>query len=300
MYTAGPYRLHFHRPVLMGILNVTPDSFSDGGSFTDVPTAIAHGRRLIAAGADWIDIGGESTRPGAAPVPVAEELRRVLPVVTGLADAGVPICIDTCKAEVAREALAAGAVMVNDVHGGADRALAEVAAAAGAPYIVMHMQGTPTTMQQAPDYEDVVAEVFSYLGERCARLQQWGVAQLITDPGIGFGKTLAHNLQLMQQLDWFLELGFPMLLGTSRKSWIPKVLGAATPIPERLPADLAAAALALHKGARIFRVHDVASHLTALKAAWGLLLAQDLSGDTPAPWPAAVESRVKPAGTRGA
>jgi len=291
MYTAGPYRLHFHRPVLMGIVNVTPDSFSDGGRFPDAASAIAHGQALIDAGADWLDIGGESTRPGAAPVLAAEEIRRVVPVIEGLAGAGVPLSIDTRRAEVAREAVAAGAVIINDVAGGRDAALAEVAATNGLPYVVMHMQGEPGSMQKNPHYEDVVAEVFAILGARCDRLKGWGVTQLITDPGIGFGKTLAHNLMLMAQLDWFLELGYPILIGTSRKSWIPKVLGRDTPIADRLPADLAAAALALHKGARIFRVHEVAPHLKALKASWGILLASDVEGDDPPHWPRVVEAK---------
>lgn len=291
MYTAGPYRLQFHRPVLMGIVNVTPDSFSDGGAHLAASDAIAHGQALIDAGADWLDIGGESRRPGAPPVSPVEELRRVLPVIEGLVTAGVPLSIDTRHAEVAREAVAAGAVIINDVTGGRDAGLAEVAAVNGLPYVVMHMQGEPQSMQKNPHYDDVVAEVFAFLGARCDRLKGWGVTQLITDPGIGFGKTLAHNLMLMAQLDWFLELGCPILLGTSRKSWIPKVLGRDTPIADRLPADLAAASIALHKGARIFRVHEVAAHLKALKAAWGILLASDLDGDEPPPWPKVVEAK---------
>ncbi|MEO7995104.1 MAG: dihydropteroate synthase [bacterium] len=289
MYQAGPYKLLFRRPILMGVINVTPDSFSDGGEFFDATAAIAHGSRLISEGADWLDIGGESTRPGANPITVHEESRRVIPVIEGLKDMGVPLSIDTIHPEVAERAVKAGAVILNDIAGGSDPALARVAALHNLPYIVMHMQGTPKTMQSAPQYADVSAEVFAWLGERCTKLQKIGVTQLLTDVGIGFGKTLAHNLTLIHQLEWFLELGFPIAIGTSRKSWIQKALGKETPMSERIESTIAANVLALEKGARVFRVHDVAPNLRALKAAWGIMLAEKMDGDNAVPWPKVVE-----------
>ncbi|HYE77330.1 MAG TPA: dihydropteroate synthase, partial [bacterium] len=234
MYTAGPYRLLFHRPVLMGILNVTPDSFSDGGRWLSPEAAIAHGRRLIDDGADWLDIGGESTHPGAHPPSEQEELRRVVPVIEGLAAEGVPLSIDSYHPAVVRAAVRAGAVVINDIGGGRDPGMVQAGAELGLPYIAMHMQGTPQSMQAHPEYGDPVAEIYAWLGERCETLRRGGVEQLLTDVGIGFGKTLAHNLALLRQLDWFLELGYPIVIGTSRKSWIQKALGSPTPVEERL------------------------------------------------------------------
>ena len=284
MFTAGPFKLAFHRPVLMGIINVTPDSFSDGGETPTAILAIERGKQMVAAGADWLDIGGESTRPGAKSVSVGEELKRVVPVIQGLRDAGVPLSIDTYHVEVAKEAIDAGAVILNDILGGRDLALAALAAEHDLPYIAMHMQGEPRTMQQAPHYDDVVAEVFAWLGLQVERLKAEGVRQVLVDPGIGFGKTLAHNLMLLKQLDWFLELGSPIVIGTSRKSWINKVLGGPIPISERLPGTIASSVLALEKGARVFRVHDIPENLIALKAAWGILTAERLEGDDPVKW----------------
>lgn len=254
---------------VMGIVNVTPDSFSDGGRFHDSrgrfdPTsAIAHGRQLVADGADILDIGGESTRPGAHPVAVEEELRRILPVVEALAaDAAVPISIDTSKAAVARAALRAGATFVNDVTAGlGDPDLFGVAADAGAALILMHMQGEPRTMQHAPHYDDVTGEVVQRLTERLDAAQAAGVHAdaLIADPGIGFGKTNAHNLELLARLaDLVAAVGVPVVVGTSRKAFLGTITGDLVPA-DRDDATLATTVWSFTQGARIVRVHDVAS-----------------------------------------
>jgi dihydropteroate synthase len=201
------------RPQIMGVVNVTPDSFSDGGRYLDHAAAIEHGRRIVAQGADWLDVGGESTRPRAQPVPADEELRRVVPVVEALAADGVPVSIDTRKAEVARAAAGAGARMVNDVSA----TLGEVAAAEGVGFVAMHMLGDPTTMQDDPTYDDVVAHVRDFLVSRAEAARAAGVDDVWIDPGIGFGKTLAHNLDLLANLDVLVGTGFPVLVGTSRK-----------------------------------------------------------------------------------
>ena len=255
----------------MGVLNVTPDSFSDGGKFFDVKHAVAHGRALAQAGADIIDIGGESTQPGAALVSAKEELRRVLPVIEQLLS-GAPsgralplISIDTTKAVVAERALAAGARIVNDISAlRFDARMADVVRDTGAGVVLMHMQGTPATMQVAPRYDDVVAEVRTFLAERIAFADSRGIkkSQIAVDPGIGFGKTVAHNLQLLAQLEEFRALGCPILIGTSRKAFIGKVLN---PIgakqgcesQERLWGTAATVAWAVAHGANIVRVHDV-------------------------------------------
>ncbi len=214
------------RPAVMGIVNVTPDSFSDGGRFLDPDAAVAHGLALVAAGADLLDVGGESTRPGADPVGEAEELRRVLPVVRRLAvEAGVPVSIDTSKAAVAAAALDAGATVVNDVAAGADAEMFAVVAAAGAGLVVMHMQGEPRTMQQAPHYDDVVAEVGDFLVDRLGSARAAGIADgaLCADPGLGFGKTAAHNLELLARLgELVARVDVPVLLGPSRKAFIAR------------------------------------------------------------------------------
>jgi dihydropteroate synthase len=249
----------------MGIVNVTPDSFSDGGQFFDPATAIAHGHRLIAAGADLLDIGGESTRPGATPVPLADELARVLPVVAGLRDT-VPLSIDTMKAEVARQALAAGAHIINDVTaltGSAE--MAEVVRAAGAGVVLMHMQGTPATMQQQPHYDDVRAEVLGYLQTRLQFAEAAGIARecVVLDPGIGFGKTLAHNVCLLRHLADLQQLGRPVCLGVSRKRLVPQILKYEP--SDRLYGSLAALFYGVAQGAvQIARVHDVAATRMAL------------------------------------
>ena len=247
------------RAAVMGIVNVTPDSFSDGGRFLDPGAAVAHGIELAGQGADVLDVGGESTRPGAAPVPADEELRRILPVVQELAP-HVRVSVDTRKAEVADAALGAGATMLNDVS--AD--LHEVAAAHRAAWVAMHMRGTPATMQREPVYDDVVAEVRDFLVARAEAASAAGVAEVWIDPGIGFGKTVDHNLSLLRHLDALVETGFPVLVGVSRKSFIGKLTGAA-PVDDRLEGSLAAAVWALAQGAAMVRVHDVEPTVQAVK-----------------------------------
>lgn len=265
----GGATLVLDRPRIMGVVNVTPDSFSDGGSFDSAQAAVDHALRLVEQGADLLDVGGESTRPGAGPVDEGEELRRVLPVVEALAArAGVPVAIDTGKPRVMRAALAAGASMVNDVLAlRADGAL-DAVAEAGAAAVLMHMQGEPRTMQQAPHYDDVVAEVYRFLADRILACQFAGIdrARLVVDPGFGFGKTLAHNLDLLRAIDRFATLGVPVLAGLSRKSMIGAITGSDVP-RERLHGSVAAALLAVQKGAAIVRVHDVAATRDAL-AVW--------------------------------
>jgi dihydropteroate synthase len=243
----------------MGVVNVTPDSFSDGGRFLDPGLAIEHGRRLAAEGADLVDVGGESTRPGADPVPVDQELSRVLPVVEGLAATlDIPVSIDTRRGAVARAALAEGASVVNDVTGGRDPELLRAAADAGAGLVLMHMLGEPRTMQADPRYEDVVAEIRTYLGRRLAAAVEAGVPEerVALDPGLGFGKTLQHNLMLMRDIAAFAELGRPVLVGPSRKSFIGAVLDGA-PADERLEGTAGAVAWLAGRGAHVLRVHDV-------------------------------------------
>ena len=253
------------RALVMGIVNATPDSFSDGGRFATAETAVAHALRLIDEGADIIDIGGESTRPGSQPVPVAEELNRVLPVVEALARSDrlgqTLISVDTSKAEVAARCLAAGAHIVNDVTAlRGDPGMAAVVRDAGAGVILMHMQGTPATMQLAPHYEDVVAEVTAFLQERLQATANVGIAAscVVLDPGIGFGKTADHNLTLLARLGELGKLGRPVCLGVSRKGFLGRLLN--RPVTERLASSLAAACHALaHGAARVLRVHDVAA-----------------------------------------
>ena len=252
----------------MGVVNVTPDSFSDGGEFLDPAAAIAHGRQLAADGAAILDIGGESTRPGARPVGADEELGRVLPVIEGLNGVDAQISIDTTKAEVASRALAAGASIVNDVS--AFRfapELAELVAEAGTDCCLMHMLGEPRTMQEDPRYDDVVADVKAFLEERMRFATDAGVREerIWLDPGIGFGKTVEHNLELLRRLDEIAALGRPVVVGTSRKSFLGKLTG--RPEKERLPGTIATNVIALERGARIFRVHDVAEVAEALTVA---------------------------------
>jgi dihydropteroate synthase len=256
------------RTAVMGVLNVTPDSFSDGGRFLLRDVAVAHARRMATEGADIIDVGGESTRPGAAAVPVQEELDRVVPVIEALRDAlPVALSVDTAKPEVMRAAVAAGAGMINDVMAlRADGALA-AARDAGVPVCLMHMQGEPRSMQRDPRYGDVVAEVKAFLAGRIAACEAAGIARarLVIDPGFGFGKTLEHNLALLRALREFTALGVPVLAGLSRKSMIDKALG--LPLERRLYASLALALIAARNGARILRVHDVAATREALRMA---------------------------------
>jgi dihydropteroate synthase len=245
------------RTFLMGVLNVTPDSFSDGGRYADAESAVRHGLRMVAEGADFIDVGGESSRPGAEPVPADEELRRVLPVITRLrAETSVPISIDTTKPEVAGPALDAGAVIVNDITGLASGpALADVAARSGASMVLMHMKGTPKTMQEAPVYADVMGEIAASLERGVALARSRGVEQVIVDPGIGFGKLLAHNLEILRSLRALDRLGCPILVGPSRKSFLGQITGLEA--GERLHATAGAVAVAAMQGAHIVRVHDV-------------------------------------------
>jgi dihydropteroate synthase len=265
----------------MGVVNVTPDSFSDGGLFVRPEDAVAHGLRLVGEGAEILDVGGESTRPGAAPVSEAEELARVLPVLEGLAAAApergrAQISIDTSKSAVARAALAAGASFVNDVTAlRGDPEMAAVVAASGADCCLMHMRGEPRTMQRDPRYGDVVDEVKAFLSERLEFAVGEGVAEerVLLDPGIGFGKTVAHNLELLLRLQELAGLGRPLLVGTSRKGFLGRIVAAAAGAEEpagiaaRLPGTLATCVLAYERGARVFRVHDVAPARAALAVA---------------------------------
>ncbi|MCR4299559.1 MAG: dihydropteroate synthase [Gallionella sp.] len=261
----GQFQLDLSRPLVMGIVNVTPDSFSDGGQHLQREAAIAHAQRLIAEGADIIDIGGESTRPGALPVSVQEELDRVLPIIEGLRGAPVPISIDTCKPEVMRAAIAAGVQMVNDINALQDVAAMNAAAAGNVAVCLMHKQGNPQTMQLQPRYQDVVAEVSAFLRERIAAAQAAGIARerIVIDPGFGFGKMLAHNLDLLRHLDKLRELGVPVLVGLSRKSMLGALTG--QDANHRVSASVAAAMIAVQHGASIVRVHDVCETVDALK-----------------------------------
>jgi dihydropteroate synthase len=257
---------------IMGVVNVTPDSFSDGGLFLEAGAAVAHGRALLAEGADVLDVGGESTRPGAAPVRADEEVRRTEPVVRELASGGATVSIDTSKVRVAEAALDAGAVIVNDVTAlVAEPELVDLCAARRCGVVLMHMQGTPRTMQANPVYGDVVEDVKAFLAERVEFAVARGVAEerIWVDPGIGFGKTLEHNLELLRRLGELGSLGRPILIGTSRKSFIAKITG--RDVGERLGGTVASNVLALAAGAEIFRVHDVAPVREALLVAEAIL-----------------------------
>lgn len=246
-------------PLVMGVLNVTPDSFSDGGRFLDPARAVDRGLAMVAEGADVIDVGGESTRPGAQPVDEAEERRRIVPVVSALAS-HVRVSIDTTKASVAVAALEAGATLVNDVSASLHR----VAAEAGAGWVAMHMQGTPASMQEAPHYDDVVAEVRSFLVARAEAAVAAGVAEVWIDPGIGFGKRPRHNLLLLRHLPSLVGTGFPVLVGTSRKAFLGALAGGAG-TDDRLEGSLATATFAMVAGAAMVRVHDVAATVEAAR-----------------------------------
>ena len=266
--------LRLDRPRVMGIVNVTPDSFSDGGAHFDAAAAIAHGLRLAEEGADILDVGGESTRPGAQEVPVEEELRRVVPVIEGLArETALPISIDTSKPGVMRAAVEAGAGILNDVYGLRREGALDAAAALGVPVVLMHMRGEPRSMQAAPDYDDVAGEVHQFLAERIFAAEMAGIAKknIIVDPGFGFGKTTAHNLQLLAQLRRFTELGVPVLAGLSRKRSIGEITGRELP-GERVAGSVAAHLVAAQNGAAIVRVHDVAATVDALKV-WAAVAA---------------------------
>ena len=260
----GRFRLSLGRPLVMGIVNVTPDSFSDGGRFLDPGAAVAQARRLVEEGADLIDIGAESSRPGAGAVAPEEEVRRLMPVLEAVRELPVPISVDTMKPEVMRAAIAAGAAMINDINALRSPGALEAVAASDVGVCLMHMQGEPRSMQQAPRYDDVVAEVKVFLAGRIAAAQARGIARerIVIDPGFGFGKTAEHNFELLRNLDRIAELALPVMAGWSRKSTLGAITGRAA--TGRLAASVAAALLAVQHGARIVRVHDVAATRDAL------------------------------------
>ena len=265
VWRCGRFELSLDQPLVMGILNVTPDSFSDGGQHDDPASAVLWGERLIEEGADILDIGGESTRPGSEPLCPSAELSRVRPVVGRFAGDPLPVSIDTRHAEVAEACVAAGASIINDVSGFRDRAMVEVAAGCDAGVVVMHMLGEPGTMQKNPRYGDVVREVGGYLLAQATVLEAAGVARerIALDPGFGFGKTLAHNLELLGRLPELAELGYPVLVGMSRKRFLGEITGVEEPA-ERLGASVAAAVEAVQRGASVVRAHDVDATVQAL------------------------------------
>jgi dihydropteroate synthase len=270
MLPAAPtFTLDLQFPCVMGVVNVTPDSFSDGGRYLAADAALEQALTLVREGAGIVDIGGESTRPGSEPVPAGEELRRIIPVIEALAGSvGVPISVDTMKADVAREALAAGAAIINDVSAlRYDDAMADLVAETGCPVCIMHMQGMPKTMQDDPRYDDAVGEVLRFLEQRLAFALARGVReeQVMVDPGIGFGKTVAHNLALLDGLGRFTSLGRPVLLGASRKRFLGAILGAEP--GERIVGTVATTVIGYLAGAHVFRVHDVKPNFEALRVA---------------------------------
>jgi dihydropteroate synthase len=279
MLHCGKFQLDLSRPLVMGIVNVTPDSFSDGGRHLQRDAALAHARQLIEEGADLLDIGGESTRPGAAAIGVQEELDRVLPVLEGLRGAAVPLSVDTRKPQVMRAALTAGADMINDVNALREPEALAAVARSGAAVCLMHMQGDPQSMQFEPHYRDVLSEVMTFLRMRMAMVQAAGIARerIVLDPGFGFGKTLAHNVALLHGLGAFADLGVPVLAGLSRKSMLGELTG--QPVGQRLAASVAAALLAVERGAKIVRVHDVRATVDALKV-WQAVNQQAVYGAT--------------------
>ncbi|MFE0499900.1 dihydropteroate synthase [Lysobacter soli] len=267
--------LALDRPRVMGIVNVTPDSFSDGGAHDTLDAAVAHGLALAEEGADVLDIGGESTRPGAADVSVEEELRRTIPVIERLArETSLPISIDTSKPEVMRAAVQAGAGMINDVYALRREGALDAAAELGVPVVLMHMQGEPRSMQDAPHYDDVVADVHRFLAERIFAAEMAGIAKkkIVVDPGFGFGKNTQHNLALLAQLERLAELGVPLLAGLSRKRTIGEITGRDAP-RERVSGSVAAHLIAAQRGAKLLRVHDVAATVDALKV-WNAVASQ--------------------------
>jgi dihydropteroate synthase len=274
----GAKRLDLSRALVMGVLNVTPDSFSDGGRFLAPAAACEQGLRMIAAGAAIIDIGGESTRPGAEPVPLAEELRRVLPVVEGLCGTSAVISVDTSKPEVMRAAARAGAGLINDVRALQEPGALETALASGCAVCLMHMQGEPRSMQHAPHYLDVVKEVKAFLRARAHSCEEAGFARqrIVIDPGFGFGKTQAHNLELLRRLDELSGAEWPLAVGLSRKSLVGRILGRRD--ADRLAGSVALAVLAVVRGARIIRAHDVEATVDALAAVAAVELGADTQG----------------------
>jgi dihydropteroate synthase len=264
-FKCGRFTLPLHRPLIMGVVNVTPDSFSDGGDFLDPGRAVAHARRLVAEGADILDIGGESSRPGSAPVPIREERRRVLPVLEKAVELGVPVSVDTTKPALMREALDSGAAMINDISALGSAGAVDVIAGSDAGICLMHMLGDPANMQLAPSYDDVVSEVDSFLNARARCLLDKGVSaeRIVIDPGFGFGKTDQHNLELLNGLPLIASHGFAVLAGLSRKSQLGRITGRDR-AKSRLGASIAAALAAVRNGASIIRVHDVAETRDAL------------------------------------
>ncbi len=265
VFRCGRFALALHRPLIMGVVNVTPDSFSDGGDFLDPRRALAHAQRLVAEGADILDIGGESSRPGSAPVPLEEERRRVLPVLKEAVGLGVPVSVDTTKPELMREVVDTGAAMINDISALGSPGAIDVIARSDAGICLMHMQGNPAEMQRAPNYEDVVAEVSGFLCARARCLLDRGVSaqRILIDPGFGFGKTDAHNLELLDGLPLIASQGFAVLAGLSRKSQLGRITGRER-AKSRLGASIAAALAAVRNGVSIVRVHDVAETRDAL------------------------------------
>ena len=273
----GTFRLATDRPLIMGVVNVTPDSFSDGGKFFELKQSLAHANALIAEGADVLDIGGESTRPGAAPVSLDEERRRVLPLLERLAGGDTPLSVDTHKPALMRDALAAGASMINDVSGFRDAGAFEAVAHSGAAICIMHMHGEPRTMQHNPHYDDVTRTVFDYLEARVRAAQAAGIARnrIMIDPGFGFGKTLQHNLILLRELRTFRQIGCAVLAGLSRKAMLGTITGREP--AQRVHASVAAAVLAVQNGAHLVRVHDVAATRDALAVITAVQQASGLS-----------------------
>lgn len=271
VWRCGRYRLLLARTLVMGIVNVTPDSFSDGGDFGRTDLAIAHGKELLAQGAHILDVGGESTRPGSDSVTADAETARVLPVISGLAGLGIPVSIDTRNAPTARACVDAGASIINDVSGFRDPSMVEVAASCDAGLVVMHMLGEPKTMQAEPHYDDVVGEVAGYLLAQAAMLERAGVARdrIALDPGIGFGKTTEHNLQLLRGIPALALLGYPLLIGASRKRFIGEITGIESP-KERVAASAFVAQQSAVRGATIVRVHDVAATVQVMRLAEAL------------------------------
>lgn len=265
-FLCGRFEFDLERPLVMGIVNVTPDSFSDGGQHDDTDSAVAHARQLIAEGAQILDLGGESTRPGADPVSVADELDRLLPVIEALKDCGVPLSIDTFKPEVMRATLDAGADMINDIYGFRQPGAIEAVAQSRCGLCVMHMKGEPRTMQAAPpEYTDLIGEIGLFLGARAQKLRAAWIdpRRIVLDPGFGFGKTADQNFQLLRRLSSLRSSGYPLLIGLSRKNMIGQATG--RPVGDRLPGSIAAALACVSRGASIVRVHDVAATVDALK-----------------------------------
>lgn len=271
-FSCGKYQLELSRPHVMGIVNVTPDSFSDGGRYQSMSQAIAHAMQLVEEGADILDIGGESTRPGASPVSLEEELGRVIPVIEKLSGiAGVPISVDTYKPEVMRAAVAAGADIINDVRALQEAGALDIVGKSNAGVCLMHMQGTPQTMQEAPQYDDVVNEVKTFLGQRLGAAKAAGIAvdRIVLDPGFGFGKRTDHNIALLKNLQDLNALGRPLLIGLSRKSVLGQLAGGDPHV--RLHASIAASVISAMKGAKILRVHDVKATADALRITAAIL-----------------------------